>query len=178
MDIIANPRMLLNIRRVRSEDANRVHCNSRVKVMDRIGDLPRYGTFSYEPTGISNIMSMLRATKKFRVIFESLGRNFFRMVLPDREVKYQISPNGLYFFDAADRENGVLLLNMVSENRERFTRREYKRDREAQRAMHLLGFLSERYFENMVRSSMILNCTVTFSDVKTPNLFFVVTSPH
>ena len=49
------------------------------------------------------------------------------------------------------RENGVLLLNTVSENREGFTRREYKGPREARRAMHLLGFPSDRDSENMVR---------------------------
>ena len=87
---------------------------------------------------------MSRSTKKFRLIFDSEGGNFFRMVLPDREVKFQLSPNGLYYFDAAYRENGVLLLNTVSENREGFTRREYEGVREVQRAMHLLGFLSER----------------------------------
>ena len=53
------------------------------------------------------------------------------MVLPDREIKYQLSPNGLYYFDVADRDNSVLLLNMVSNNREGFTRREYEGDREA-----------------------------------------------
>ena len=60
---------------------------------------------------------MSRATKKFRVIFDIEGGNFFRMVLPDREVRFQLSPNGLYYFDAADRESTVLLLNTVSENR-------------------------------------------------------------
>ena len=58
VDLIANPSMLLNIRRVRSEYAIRVHCNSRVKVMDRIGDLPGYGTVWYKLTGIANILSM------------------------------------------------------------------------------------------------------------------------
>ena len=96
VDLIANPRMLLNIRRVRSEDAIRVHCNSGVKVVDRIGKLPGYGTVWYEPTGIANILAMSRETKNFRVIFDSEGRNLFRMVLPDREVKFQLSPNGLY----------------------------------------------------------------------------------
>ena len=37
------------------------------------------------------------------------------MFLLDREVIFQLSPNGLYYFDVADRENSVLLLNMVSE---------------------------------------------------------------
>ena len=43
VDLIANPRMLINIRRVRSKYSIRVHCNSRVKVLDRIGKLPSYG---------------------------------------------------------------------------------------------------------------------------------------
>ena len=41
------------------------------------------------------------------------------MVLPDREVRFQLSPNGLYYLNATDRENRVLLLNTASENRER-----------------------------------------------------------
>ena len=76
VDLIANPKMLLNIRKVQSEDAIFMHCNSGYKVVDRVGDLPGYGTVWYEPTGIANILSMLRATKKFRVVFESEGGNF------------------------------------------------------------------------------------------------------
>ena len=100
------------------------------------------------------------------------------MVLLDREARFHISTNGLYYFDASDRENSVLLLNMVSENRESFTQREYKGPQEARRAMHLLRFPSERDFENMVCSNMIVNCPVTFSDVKTLDLFLVLISPH
>ena len=48
------------------------------------------------------------------------------MVLPDRELRFQLSPNGLYYFGAADRENIVLLLNTVSENQKGFKQREYK----------------------------------------------------
>ena len=66
----------------------------------------------------------------------------------------------------------MLLLNTVSENREGFTRREYEGVREVQRVMHLLGFLLERQFENMVCSNMIVNCLVTFSDVKNAKLIF------
>ena len=40
------------------------------------------------------------------------------------------------------------------------------------RAMHLLVFPLEQKFENMVRSNMIGNCYVTFSDVKNAKLVF------
>ena len=76
VDLIANPRIFLNIRKLRSEDAIRVHCNSEVKVVNRFDDLPGYGTVWYDPTGITNIISMSRAMKKFRGIFDSEGGNF------------------------------------------------------------------------------------------------------
>ena len=86
--------------------------------------------------------------------------------------KPQLIPNRLYYFDITDRENSVLLINSVSENREGFTLRVYKGAWEAQQAMHLLGFLSEQYIENMVRLNMIINCPVTFEDVKNAKLIF------
>ena len=70
----------------------------------------------------------------------------FRMVLTDREAIFQLSPNGIYYFDATESENIVLLINVVSENQEGFTRREYEEAREVRRVMHLLGFPSERDF--------------------------------
>ena len=97
------------------------------------------------------------------------------MVFPDREVRFQLIPNGL---NAADRDNRVLLISMVSENQEGFTRREYEGARESRRAMHLLGFPSERDFENMIHSNTIVNFPVTFDDVKTLNLFLVLISPR
>ena len=77
------------------------------------------------------------------------------MVLLDRDMRFQLIHNELYYFDAADRKNIVLLLNKLLENRGRFMRREYEGDLEVRQAVHLLGFPSERDFENMVRSNMI-----------------------
>ena len=48
------------------------------------------------------------------------------MVLPDREVRFQLRPNGIYYLDSTDRENIVLILNKMSENQEGFTRRDYE----------------------------------------------------
>ena len=75
VDLIANPGMLLNIRKVQREDTIRVHCNSGVEVMDRVGDLPGHGTVWYEPTGIAKILSMSMAKNKFRVVFDIKGGN-------------------------------------------------------------------------------------------------------
>ena len=75
-DLIANPKILLNIRKMWDRDAIQVHCNSRTKILNRVDDLPGYRTVWYEPTGIANIISMSWATKQFWVVFDREGRNF------------------------------------------------------------------------------------------------------
>ena len=65
VDLIANAKILVDMRKVWSEDAIRVRCSSGFKIVDRVGDLPGYGNVWYERTGISNILSMSRATNKF-----------------------------------------------------------------------------------------------------------------
>ena len=81
--------------------------------MDRFGDLPSYGTVWYKPTRIANILLVSRATKTFRVFFDSEGSNLSRIFLLDREVRLELNPNGLYYSDTTNRDNIVLLLNTV-----------------------------------------------------------------
>ena len=106
------------------------------------------------------------------MVFESEGGNFFRMILPDRKFRFHLIPNGLYCFDATEQENSIFLINTVAENREGFTRQGYVEAQEARWAMQLLGFPLERDFRNMICSNMILNCSVTFEDVKNAKLIF------
>ena len=73
VDLISDIKMLINIPMVQDEDAIRVHCNSGVKILNHIGNLPGYGAVWYEPTGIDSILSILRVTKKFQVVFDSEG---------------------------------------------------------------------------------------------------------
>ena len=70
--------------------------------MNRVGNLPGYGTVWFKPTGITTILSVYRTMKKFRVVFDSESGVFNRMVLLDREVIFQLNPNGLYYFYATD----------------------------------------------------------------------------
>ena len=106
------------------------------------------------------------------MVLDREGEKFFRMVLLVREVRFQLIPNGIYYFDTVDRENIVLLINTVLENRKGFTQWEYEGPLEAQREMHLLGFPPEKSFGNMVRSNIIVNFPVTFDDVKSDKIIF------
>ena len=78
VELIVNEKMLVNIRKVRGEDAIRVHSNIGVNILDRVSDLPGYGTVWYKPIEIANFLSMSMATNKFRVFFNSEGGNYFQ----------------------------------------------------------------------------------------------------
>ena len=117
VDLITNPKMLVNIKVVRDEGAIQVHYNSGSKLINQKSKLHGYDTVWYKPTGSMNIILMSRVTRKYLVVFDFKGRDFFRMMLSDHEIRFQLSPNGLYYSDAVDQENNMLLLNMVVENR-------------------------------------------------------------
>ena len=82
VDLIANPKILINIRKVQGKDAIRVHCNSRVKILDRVGDLPVYGTVLYKLTGITNIFSMSRAKSSTHSVSQGFLSPFLGGSLP------------------------------------------------------------------------------------------------
>ena len=163
---------VLNIRKVQGKESIRVHCTSGVNIVDRFGDLLGYVAVWYKPTRIANILLMSRAMNKNSGFFYSEGGNFPRMVLPDREVRFEIIPNRTYYFDAAYRENSVLLINTVLKNQKVFKRRDSEGSQEARQGMHLLGFPSDRYFKNMVCLNMIVNFSVNFNNVKHAKLVF------
>ena len=76
VDLIVNAKMLANIRKVWDEEATRLHCYRGVNIVNRVGNIPGYGTVWYKPTGIANIFLMSRAMKKVWVVFDSKGGIF------------------------------------------------------------------------------------------------------
>ena len=113
VELITNPKMVVNIRVVRDEGAIWVHYKSGSKLINQIIKLHGYDTVWYKPTGIVNIILMSRVTVSIRWRLISRAGIFFRMMLSHHEICFQLIPDGLYYSDAAYRENNMLLLNMV-----------------------------------------------------------------
>ena len=88
--------------------------------MDYINNLNRYGRVWYDPKAIANILSLSRATRKYRVVFNSEAGNCFWMMLPGRETVFNMSMKILYYHDTVDC--AIVLVNIVAENSESFTR--------------------------------------------------------
>ena len=90
--------------------------------MDYINNLNRYGRVWYDPKAIANILSLSRATRKYRVVFNSEAGNFFRMMLPGRDFVFNVLTNYPYYHNTVDR--AIVIVNTVVENRKGFTRQD------------------------------------------------------
>jgi hypothetical protein len=74
-----------------------LHCNAGKRRTNTVGDLPGYGTVWYDPRWISNILSMNRVSKKYRVSLDSERGNTFLATKPDCTDFESIA--GLYYSD-------------------------------------------------------------------------------
>jgi hypothetical protein len=89
---------------------------------------------------------------------------------PTKEVIFRRSQSGLYYYDTDNL--AVVMVNTVAENREGYTQREYDDAKQARRALGMVGYPSNKDFNNIVRSNMINNCPVTPKRISAANKIF------
>ena len=100
IDIIANKAMVSNISK--SPSPITLHCNAGSRKLKYTANLNGYGRVWYDPKAIANILSLSHATSKYRVVFDSEAVNCFRMMLPGRDVVFNVSTKALYYHDTVD----------------------------------------------------------------------------
>ena len=100
IDIIANKAMVSNIKIL--ERPISLHCNVGSRQVEYTTNLNRYRRVWYDPKAIANILSLSRATRRYKVVFDRKAGNLFRMILAGREVFSNVSANGIYYHDTVD----------------------------------------------------------------------------
>ena len=98
-------------------------------------------------------------------MYDSVKGDQFIMVMTDKEVLFNEICCGLYYHDLEDHY--LVLVSTIEENREGFFHRELSGAREDSRALEVIGYLSHKTFEIMVRT--INNLPVSIEDVRTAN---------
>ena len=73
IDIIVNKVMVSNISK--SYRPITLHCNAGLQQVEFTANLIGYGRVCYKPKAISNIPSLSRYNRKYRVVFDSKDRN-------------------------------------------------------------------------------------------------------
>jgi hypothetical protein len=76
----------------------------------------------------------------------------------------------MYYHDTDN--HAVVMVNTVAENREGYTQRPYDDVKQARRALGMVGYPSNKDFNNMLRSNMINNCPVISKSVSAANKIF------
>jgi hypothetical protein len=82
VNVFHNEDLLDNIRR--GDGSMDIHCNAGVTSTSLVGDLLGYGEVWFNPSGIANILSLLRANQRgFQVPFDSENGNEFHVHKPN-----------------------------------------------------------------------------------------------
>ena len=93
-----------------------IHFNAGVVHITHMGTLHRYMLVLFNKYGITNILSMANATKKYPVSYDSEAG--YRLILQkyDEQSILNRIPSGLYFYDAGNCD--ILMVATTMGNRE------------------------------------------------------------
>jgi hypothetical protein len=135
-----------------------IHFNAGAIRVTKVGTLRKYGEVWYNENAIANILSLTRVKESYPGKYDSTNGNQFVVIQPTKEVILHQSQSGLYYHDTENR--AVVMVNTVAENSEGYVQREYDDAKQALRAPGMVGYPSNKDFNNMVRSNMIKNFPV------------------
>jgi hypothetical protein len=93
--------------------------------------------------------------ERYPIKYDSTNGNQFIVIQPTKELIFHQSQSRLYHHGTENR--AVVMVNTVAENHEVYTQREYDDAKQARRALGMVGYPSNKYFNNTVRSNMIKN---------------------
>jgi hypothetical protein len=113
------------------------------------------------------MFSLARVKERCPIKYDSTNGNHFVVIQPTKEVIFHQSQYGLYYHDTDNR--AVVMVNTVADNGGGYTQREYDGVKQARRALGMVGYPSNKDFNNMVRSNMIKNCPVTSKSASAAN---------
>ena len=170
VDIFCNPKLVMNIQRVK--DRMRIQCNAGTRVTNLIGDLSGYGPVWFDPRAIANVLSLKLVKGKYHIQYNSNGDEGFVVTKPTGE-RFQFieSASGLHYLDTSSHDgnkigNTPLVVNTVKENRMNYTNNDYLQALRAQELQITMGRPSTTTFLDLLKKNGIANCPVTPADVE------------
>lgn len=162
-DIFCNADLLVDIHTV--DRLMCIHCNAGVQWTNQQGVLPGYGLVWYCPKAIANILSFANVASRYWVDYDQNGDRFVVTKADGKERVFGKSSIGLYFYDTAMVENSAVLVNMVEDNKTRYTNAEVTRATIARNLQTTVGRPSTRSLINIVNNNQLRDCPVTKRDI-------------
>ena len=167
-NLISNKNLLHNIHK--SKFNLKVRCNAGSRSVNQRGYLGGYPeAVWYNPGGIANIMSMQNVSKYYRLTMDTSKKNGIYLHRKDgRKILFSPSQKGLYYYALGDDETFESfwsLINTVSEQAEKYTRRQYQAAQRARKMQNIIMRMSDREMtESAIRH--LRGCLVTRGDIQ------------
>ena len=143
-------------------------------ISNKVASIVGFGCVVFDRGSPSNVLSLTKMEKKYRIIFDSWNGNQFIMHKPGRKmVIFNQHPCGLCYHDTDSKKDnvpsydgmavrniydkGVSFVTTVKENMRLFTHRKIKCTKDTRSAYDIVGTPSPKYFKNMVRGQLTNN---------------------
>jgi hypothetical protein len=113
--------------------------------------------------------------KRHRITYDSQKEDAFTVHLPDKQVKFTKTNQGLYIFKPKIKQlikTQVQFVNTIDENKAFFTHHQFEWAKWAGELYHALGTPSIQDFKAILRMNFISNNPVTIEDIKIAQQIF------
>ena len=169
--ILDNGSLVEGIRK--SKSTLEMATNAGTRLTNQEANVPGFGTVWYNEGAIANIFSFAELVDKHRITFDSSVENAFLVHQPDKIVKFEHTPEGLYMYrvdkdykKSLTEKGNSHLVTTLSENRKGYTDQHYDRAKTARKLYHIVGTPTVENFKALLRMNTIHNCPVMVKDVK------------
>ena len=96
VSIFATPELVEEIRK--SKSTLEMATNTGTRLTNQEADVPGFGTIWYDEEAIVNTFSFTELVEKHRITFNSSAENAFLVHQPDKIIKFEHTPEGLYTY--------------------------------------------------------------------------------
>ena len=177
LSIFANPELVEGIRK--SKSTLEMATNAGMRLTNQEANVPGFGTIWYDEGATVNIFSFAELVEKHRITFNLSVENAFLVHQPDKIIKFEHTPEGLYMYrvdkdyKTSLKEKGSSnLVTTLSENCRGYTNRQYDRAKTARKLYHIIGTPMVENFKALLHMNAIQNCPVMVEDVKIAERIF------
>jgi hypothetical protein len=121
--IFWNPNMVRNIYNIKNESLDLI-TNAGILRTTQKATIPGWGEAWFNPQAITNIFSYAEMAKRHRITYNSNKEDAFTIYLPDKQIKFTKTDQGLYVFKPKIRKTKRIesqFVNTVDENKTFFT---------------------------------------------------------
>jgi hypothetical protein len=150
VNLFCNPNMVSDIKE--TNEALELSTNGGELRTNKHANVPGYGEVWYDEKAITNIFSFALMEDKYKITYDSTKQKAFVVHLPNKQIRFTQSKNGLYYYKPNYSTNNTSHVNhsieSVDENKKLYTARQVKRAREVRQLYHALGTPSLNNFNH------------------------------